>query len=398
MTNEHEQQSKAEPLPFERMLDESEPDIIKRSNEGLRTEEELVQQFHRQSQREHLTYLPMHWLHHGRDVLRLAHALIIRKPGDNSYKGIEVTIEVWKRYEGSHFYFKQDSRIHLKTEETSELLTYLRQAKAAADVEEDIAVPFPAAEIFDNLDAAQRQTFANILNDLALSDRIATLFNADQLTTQTIEHLAAAAQQIKYKAELRELCDMIDGKKTKTTKAGKTKSLDEQSYQTWFEAHPWVFGTEYIRRIDLRDIDPHASVDIILETTDGFFDVLELKTPEAEVLIQDKSHKTWFFSADVAKALAQAAKYLDAIERNTDKLHRETRAQVLFVRPRIRIIIGRTTQWKVNQHEAFRRLGATLHSIEIMTFDHVVKRAQQLIDRYEHPSHLETVRQTESDV
>jgi len=37
-----------------------------------------------------------------------------------------------------------------------------------------------------------------------------------------------------------------------------------------------------------------------------------------------------------------------------------------MIRPRVRIVIGRSSTWSEEQHEAFRRLGATLRDIEIM--------------------------------
>jgi hypothetical protein len=55
-----------------------------------------------------------------------------------------------------------------------------------------------------------------------------------------------------------------------------------------------------------------------------------------------------------------------------------------MIRPRVRIVIGRSSTWSEEQHEAFRRLGATLHDIEIMAYDHVIERALQLVARYEH--------------
>jgi Domain of unknown function (DUF4263) len=273
-------------------------------------------------------------------------------------------------------------------EETQGLLTYLREAAMTADADENTYVLLPAAEIIDNLDDIQRQTFVNILSDLVRSRRVAELFTSGQLTDETVKHLAAAAQQVKYKAALNELSDMIEGITKETKKNGKTQPLNEHSYQEWFEAHAWIFGTEYIRRIDIRAIDPHASVDFILETADGFFDVLELKTPGAEVLAYDKSHKTWYYSTEVAKVIAQAAKYLNAIERNADMIYRNSFSRIMLVRPRVRVVIGRSKYWDDDQREAFRRLGATLHSIDLMTFDHVIQRAQQLIAHYESQSEL----------
>jgi hypothetical protein len=362
---------------------------------ALGTSHEIIQSILRsakaqeRSLKEHgnLTYLPSYWLHEGKFTRKIAQAVIVRRHRNDSYRGTYFSVQFWKRQKLSES-FNRVQNIQFSMEETQGLLTYLREAAMTADSDENTYVLLPAAEIIDNLDDIQRQTFVNILSDLVRSRRVAELFTSGQLTDETVKHLAAAAQQVKYKAALNELSDMIEGITKETKKNGKTQPLNEHSYQEWFEAHAWVFGTEYIRRIDIRAIDPHASVDFILETADGFFDVLELKTLGAEVLAYDKSHKTWYFSTEVAKVIAQAAKYLNAIERNADMIYRNSRSRIMLVRPRVRVVIGRSKDWDDDQREAFRRLGATLHSIDLMTFDHVIQRAQKLIAHYESQSEL----------
>ncbi len=337
-----------------------------------------------------LTYLPIHWLNEGKYAPKVAQAVIVKRHSDDSYKGIYLSIQFWKRKKLSEP-FQKGHTIQLDLQATNELVTYLHEAEVTANLDEGTYVHLPAAEIIDNLDESQRQTFANILSQLVRSRRVAELFTSGHLNADTIEHLAAAAQQVKYKTALSQLSEMIEGRQTKTVKGGKTKLLDEHDYQKWFEVHSWVFGTEYIRRIDMRAIDTHSSVDIVLETADGFFDVLELKTPEAEVLAFDKNHKTWYFASDVAKVIAQAAKYLNAIERSADRIYRDSRKSIILVRPRIRVVIGRSKNWNDDQCEAFRRLGATLHRIDLMTFDHVIQRGQQLIAHYEGGSELSNI-------
>ena len=287
--------------------------------------------------------------------------------------------EHWTRQRNVHP-FGRKRRLVLDMEGTEALTTCLREAEASASVERGTYLVLPAADVFDNLDQAQQQTFSKVLGDLVQSHRFPELVSKGQLSIETVENLAAAAQHIRYKTELAELRDMIDGKKVKPKRLGAAR-LTEHEYQHWFEEHTWVFGTEYTHRIDLREIDTNATVDFIMATADGFYDVLELKLPNVTVLSWDRSHKTLYWTGDVAKVIAQAVKYLHAIEQNCDKL--QLREKVALVRPRVRVVIGRSDKWTPDEHEAFRRLGAALHGIDLMTYDHVVERAQQLITRYD---------------
>lgn len=57
----------------------------------------------------------------------------------------------------------------------------------------------------------------------------------------------------------------------------------EGVFQTWFEAHSWVFGSEYVAVHRNRIIDLDAQADVIFETADGYSDVFEIKRPSARV-------------------------------------------------------------------------------------------------------------------
>ncbi len=334
------------------------------------------------------THLEHRVLHNGPRTIKITQAVIVRRHVDNSYKGMYLVYEVWSRSSQSKP-FKRERKINLDIEATTELLDYLRQAEASANITSGSYLVLPAAEIFDNLNGDQQQTFAHLLEDITRSHRVVDLMTSGQLTTEAVDNLAAAAQHAKYKAALAELAGMVSGAPAKAKKGGGTGPFNEHVYQKWFEDHTWVFGTEYIRRIDFRAIDPHATLDFILETADGYFDVLELKTPHVPVLVYDASHKTWYWSTDVAKVIAQAAKYLNAIERSADRIYRDEK--VAIVRPRVRVVIGRSQGWNEEQREAFRRLSATLHGIDLLTFDHVMVRAQQLVNCYEQHPEMPTV-------
>ena len=156
---------------------------------------------------------------------------------------------------------------------------------------------------------------------------------------------------------------------------------DEKIYQKWFEAHPWICGTNYIRRVNVRRIGLHDITDIVMETTDGYLDLFELKRPDLPVLRLDKSRDIFFFSKEASQAIAQAANYVVRTEENrhmlaqTEKLH--------FLKPRARVIIGRSDSWQKATRDALRILNGSLHFIEVWTYDDVLAMADQLMRMYE---------------
>lgn len=212
-----------------------------------------------------------------------------------------------------------------------------------------------------------------------LAQGIATVLTSEQglqavgsglLSPDAVENLAAATQQARYKQAVAELRAMMDDA---------TKS--EHDFQRWFELHPWVFGTEYLRRIDARTIHLHSQADILLVSVDGFVDVFELKKPTATALRYDESHKTYYPAPELAKVLAQAMHYLRHMNESRLALG-EDWGESIF-RPRAIVVIGRSDDWNAGQRQAWRDLNATLQNIHLLTFDHVLARAEQLIRLYE---------------
>jgi len=190
------------------------------------------------------------------------------------------------------------------------------------------------------------------------------------LTADALENLNAATQQARLKRATEDLRQMIAD-----------PSRLESAYQRWFEEHHWIFGTEYIRRIDKRVIDLESNADIILVSVDGFMDVFELKKPGERVLVLDSSHGTYYPSQAVSQVLGQVMHYLRLMNENRLRLS-EVYTEPMY-RPRAIIVIGRSDGWNAEQNQAWRNLRTTLQNIDILTFDHVLARAGQLISLYE---------------
>jgi hypothetical protein len=80
--------------------------------------------------------------------------------------------------------------------------------------------------------------------------------------------------------------------------------------------------------------------------------------------------------------LSQVAHYLCVINENRLMLERDWGEQVIF-RPRAIIVIGRSDTWTTSQRESWRNLRRSVHDIDLLTFDHVLARADRLITQYE---------------
>jgi len=159
-------------------------------------------------------------------------------------------------------------------------------------------------------------------------------------------------------------------------------STTEQDYKKWIKENTWVFGTEYLNREDITQVGLRQRIDLCFTSVDGYQDVIELKTPDKEVLNLDSSHPgNYYMSPELAKVVGQCTNYLYEIEEQRSNIERTY--GLPFLKPRARIIIGRSTDWDDGKRQALRKINAAFHNIEIMTYDHMLARAEKMIAYYE---------------
>jgi hypothetical protein len=254
-----------------------------------------------------------------------------------------------------------------------------------------VVIPLNGTKI--DLGSEQLEAIAPSLSDLLSSEEGIRAIERGLLTNESLDNLRAAAQHARYKRAVAELWAMMDD-----------PSQTEHDFQRWFEAHDWVFGTDYIGRLHAHVIDLNAKADFLPVTIDGFVDVLELKRPDAQVLEYDQSHDLYYPSRELSKALAQAIHYLRVINENRLRLTELWKQDlagydigVEVFRPRAIIVIGRSEGWNDGQHQAWRNLKTTLQNIELLTFDHVVGRASQFVSQYDNESEAIVVEDHEQD-
>ena len=91
----------------------------------------------------------------------------------------------------------------------------------------------------------------------------------------------------------------------------------EQYYQEWCERNGWIFGNQYVMKDTERSISRNDNVDLLATSViSGFRDIIELKKPTFTVLVRDASHESYYFSAEVSKAIGQCHRYLDCGRRH----------------------------------------------------------------------------------
>lgn len=186
-----------------------------------------------------------------------------------------------------------------------------------------------------------------------------------------VNNLFASVKQAKNKKALVELDRLtVDG-------------ASEIELEKWIKDNDWVFGIEYIRRLDGTRIGIHADTDLLVESLDGYVDLIELKKASSHPLfIEDPSHPgSYYPSAKLSLVIGQTIHYLAVMDDMRLILKSEDELNVL--KPRAKIVIGLSSKLKNEEKDALRHLNNTLHGIEILTYDEIKSRAKRLVSHYE---------------
>lgn len=154
----------------------------------------------------------------------------------------------------------------------------------------------------------------------------------------------------------------------------------EHEWQKWFEDNDWVLGNEIVEILDDRRIDVSNVADYLVETFDGFVDLVEIKRPEGNLKFwaDGKDHDNLIPHQDLIKAITQVQNYILELEKEMDSLKTQKRLNgTAIVKPRATLIYGRSNDWGDDEKQAFRILNAGYRDLSILTYDHVLARAKR---------------------
>lgn len=181
-----------------------------------------------------------------------------------------------------------------------------------------------------------------------------------------LDELGSAARLVRYRNARNELAAMIPN-----------EQLHEADFQKFLEQHPWMFGSEYAELLDQRTLTLGNQNDFVLRrTADGFIEFIEIKTPSCGTLFaQDASRHSFYAKSSLSQALGQVRHYIDQFD--TERALVNHRDKVDPFKVRGRIIMGRDGDDQ--QQQALRSLNGSLHRIEVMTFDGLLRVVDQIL-------------------
>jgi hypothetical protein len=243
---------------------------------------------------------------------------------------------------------------------------------------QNVIISIPETKVITNKTQALLLTnVAKMVRDSGISPK--------KFSLESLKEISAATNQAYYKKRL------IEFKERLLKKISETKG--KNSWQKWIYENIWLFGNGYLEPIEKQKIGLDQIPDFLFPTVDGFLDILEIKVPhDIEIIKPDNSHKgSFYWSTDTSKTIGQVTNYLHVLEENQLKIAQIIRRvyenkyplEISTVKPRAIILLGRAEGWDNTKREGLRKLNFTLHSIEILSYDHLINRGESLISMFE---------------
>lgn len=214
----------------------------------------------------------------------------------------------------------------------------------------------------------QKEVLSEIIEwiheDPQAHERLTQLSSDDLHRSQS---LVAALNYVRYQRALIQFKEMVDN------------NLREHDYQEYLEENHWLFGNEYSELLDKRTFVVGQQLDFPLRrTVDGYLEVIEIKTTlnGKSGFQRDGSHDNYYPGSNIYKPTSQVLKYLSALEAEKYPIKDKNKIDVTKVRGKV--IVGRDGS---DEEERARRLfNANNQTIEVMSFDSLIKIGQRILD------------------
>lgn len=238
--------------------------------------------------------------------------------------------------------------------------------------------------IIEQLKESDLQTILQLLEKFESSEKIKGLLSS--LNELEIENLHGAYHHKLMTSEIANLqklielevsSNIIEEIKNHPELLKYSAGQPEKIFQNWIESNLWVFGIDYIRKHDERKIALFSEGDLLMETVDGFLDLIELKRPKHELLKFDNSHKCHYPHPDLSIVIGQSLFYLQKLSEY--KLIIQEEYKLKIVMPRIKIIVGRNNGFIEEQKACLRMLNTNLNAIQIITYDDLITFGKLLL-------------------
>jgi len=159
------------------------------------------------------------------------------------------------------------------------------------------------------------------------------------------------------------------------------KYENEISIQKFLKSNTWLFGNEYVHFAEGERINAGNILDGVPYNIESYIDILEVKLPEETLFYFDDSHKNYYPSSNLSKAIAQTQNYIFELEKKVNDEEYKTENNCKIVHPRALILFGSKEELNSKEKDYLRVLNSSFHNIQIVTYQQLLERAKNYLDQ-----------------
>jgi hypothetical protein len=136
------------------------------------------------------------------------------------------------------------------------------------------------------------------------AEKLGAILGQIPASARGIDILATLARLMAFREAIDSLRALIDS------------HADESDFEGLLARNPWLVGSQYTEVVARQWNFWHSKPDLVLISSLGRIEVVELKRPDTALLVNDMRVRAWRASESLSQAQAQARKYLRTMDEN----------------------------------------------------------------------------------
>ena len=154
---------------------------------------------------------------------------------------------------------------------------------------------------------------------------------------------------------------------------------NEVAIQKFLRDNIWMFGNDYIFVIEDNKINANNILDLIPQNIESYVDIIEVKLPNEKLFNFDESHKNYYPTANLSKAIAQTQNYIFELESKTHDNKYQQMNNCRIIKPRGIILYGSDQDLNDQEKKYLRVLNASYHNLQTITYKQLLEKARNSI-------------------
>lgn len=155
----------------------------------------------------------------------------------------------------------------------------------------------------------------------------------------------------------------------------------ENEIEDFLKDNLWMLGNEYVVFRKTGKINDKNLLDIIPANFESFIDVIEVKRPEEILFNSDTSHKNFYCTSDLTKAIAQTQNYIYELEKQTNESPDENGYKI--IRPQGIILMGSKINLSNEEKKYLRILNSSYHNLKVYTYQQLLEKAENTLKLFD---------------